>query len=178
MADPKCQHGLLRLDDGNLALTVMATCFAHGDGQLHVDEIRDLLWRVGCLKEFTPPQHATDKLTKVLLQLKKSRNYRDFEVADSPSPELRKVRYRGTTITLIVMKPWVIATRPIESCPDADLKTIIDKTVIRNVRLRGPDFFLGKQNQIKARMVHPLADLGVPELISMIRELVALTRSC
>ena len=176
MADPKCQHGLLRLDDGSFGLTVTATCFAHGDGQLHIDEIRDLLWRVGCLKEFTPPQHSADKFTKVLLQLKKSRNYHDFEVTDSPSPNLRKVRYRGMTITLIVMKSWVIATRPIESCPDANLKTIIDKTVLRNVRLRGPDFFLGQQNQIKDRMVHPLADLGVPELVSMIRELVALSR--
>ena len=55
-------------------------------------------------------------------------------------------------------------------------KVLIEKTVMRNVRLRGPDFFLGKQYQIKARMVHPLADLGVPELVSMIRELVALSR--
>lgn len=173
MADPKCQHGLMRVDKGGWALWVSATCFAHGNGQLHQDEIRDLLWRVGCLKEFTPPIHATDKLTKVLQQLKTSSEYGYFEVAESSSPDLRKVRYRGTTIALIVLESWVVATRPIESCGDTDLKTLIDKTVIRNVAVRGPDFFLGKKNQIKARMLHPLADLGVPELVSMVKELVA-----
>ena len=71
------------------------------------------------------------------------------------------------------MSRWVVASRVIEAAPNPDPANLLLRTLLRNASPSGPDFFYTHRGEIKARMIHPVADLGVPELICMLRELLA-----
>lgn len=173
-ADPRRKHALHSVD-GGLSLRVHAACFARGEAELDRSEIEDLLGRIGIS---LPCQTATarpepDALIRVIQALLDAGGSDEFQWKPGKKPTRHQIRSRGRRITLELRERWIVATRLIEAHPDPAPANLLRRTLWRNASPSGPDFFYTTRGEIKARMVHPLADLGASELACILRELVA-----
>lgn len=174
-ADPRRKHALHRVE-GGLGLRVHAACFARGAAELDRSEIEDLLERIDIAlpKPHTPPTPAPDALTRIIEALMAADdNKGEFQWKPGKTAGRHWLRSRGRRITLALRARWVVASRVIEAAPNPDPANLLLRTLLRNASPSGPDFFYTPRGEIKARMIHPVADLGVPELICMLRELLA-----
>lgn len=172
--DPRRKHALNSVDSG-LSLSIHAACFARGETELNQREIEDLLKRIGI---DLPSEHAaisqeTDSLTRVIQALMEADGSAEFQWIPGRTPTRHWIRSRGQRITLELREKWIVASRIIEADPNPDPANLLRRTLWRNGRPSGPDFYFSHRGEIKARMIHPLADLGAPELVCILRELVA-----
>lgn len=174
-ADPRRKHALHRVD-GGVSLRVHAACFARGAAELQRSEIEDLLERIDIAlpQPPTPPTPAPDALTRIIQALMAADDKGEFQWRPGKTAGRHWLRSRGQRITLELRARWVVASRVVEAAPNPDPANLLLRTLLRNASPSGPDFFYTARGEIKARMIHPVADLGVPELICILRELLAL----
>lgn len=171
VADPRRKHALVEGENG-LELQLHAACFAKGEAELDRSEILDLLTRIDIHHNYEPSPAMPDALLRLLTNIMADGST-EFEWKPCKNPALQTVRSRGQKITLVLWKTWVVASRIVELEPAPDPSNLLQRTLLRNAGRSGPDFFYSRKGEIKARIIHPVADLGASELTCILRELVA-----
>ena len=167
------KHVLIATDTG-LRLRVQAHCFARGKTDLDRSEVEDLLGRLDLLEVPSPSPVKTDALVRMLTALEKRDKDGEFTWKRGRTPYRHWVWCRQRRITLELRDRWGIASYRIDKNPDNTPAALLRRTLWRNGGQSAADFHYAADGTIRARLIHPIADMDVTELICMLRELAVI----
>ena len=107
----------------------------------------------------------------MLTALEKRDKDGEFTWKRGRTPYRHWVCCRQRRITLELRDRRVIASYRIDKNPDNTPAALLRRTLWRNGGQSAADFHYAADGTIRARMIHPIADMDVTELIYMLREL-------